>query len=168
VGGPNLPGQTGISTENKVKSTFLYNFAQFVQWPAEAFPEAETTLVIGILGTDPFGGYLDEIVRGEKLNNRTLVIQRYQRVEEIKICHILFVSQSETNRWDQIFTSVKGRGILTVGDVEDFTRRGGMIRFVTEKNKIRFRVNLEMAKAENLTISSKLLRSAEITGPGKD
>lgn len=168
IGGLDLPAQTAISKEYKVKAAFLYNFSQFVEWPGEAFPEAQTPLVIGVIGEDPFGAYLDEIVRGEKVNNHPVAVQRYHSVEEIKTCHILFVSQSETKHLEQIFTSLKGRKILTVGEVEGFTQRGGMIRFVTEKNKIRFRVNLEAAKAAHLTISSKLLRPAEIIAPGKD
>jgi hypothetical protein len=43
-----------------------------------------------------------------------------------------------------------------------------MIRFVTIDNKIRLRVNVEAARAAGLTISSKLLRPAQIVshGPG--
>jgi hypothetical protein len=166
--GLDLAAQTAISTEYKIKAAFLYNFSQFVDWPAEAFAEAQTPLVIGVIGEDPFGAYLDEIVRGETGNNHPLVVQRYQKVEEIKTCHILFVSQSESKKLEQILTSLKDRRILTVSDVESFAQHGGMIRFVTEKNKIRFRVNLETTKAANLTISSKLLRPAEIIAPGKN
>ena len=166
-GGLDPAAQTATSKEYNVKAAFLYNFSQFIEWPAEAFPEAQTPLVIGVIGEDPFGSYLDEIVRGEKWKNHALVVQRYQQVEEIKTCHILFVSQSETKRVDQILASLNGRPILTVGEVESFAQRGGMIRFATQNNKIRFRVNLESTKAANITISSKLLRSAEIIAPGK-
>ncbi len=146
----------------------MFNFAQFVEWPETAFPAAETPLVIGVLGEDPFGPYLDETVRGEKVNNRPLVVERYRRVEEVKICHILFISRSETDRLEKIFASLKGRNILMVGDSDHFCGKGGTIRFVTEKNKTRLRVNLAAAKAANLTISSKLLRPAEIVTPEKD
>ncbi|HEX3989426.1 MAG TPA: YfiR family protein, partial [Verrucomicrobiae bacterium] len=117
---------------------------------------------------DPFGASLDEIVRGEKVNNRSLFIQHYQRIEDIKDCQILFICQSENRRLEEIFPALKDRSILTVGDTDGFAKRGGMIRFVTEKNKIRFRINVEAAKAANLTISSKLLRLAEIVAPGED
>ena len=162
------PAQAAPPAEYQLKAIFLFNFAQFVEWPPEAFPEANTPLIIGVLGEDPFGAYLDQTVRGEKVNDRLLAVQRYRRVDEIKTCHILFISQSEANRLEPIFTSLKGRNTLTVGDAVGFARRGGMIRFVTEKNKIRLRINLEAAKAANLTISSKLLRPAEIVEPGKD
>jgi len=148
-------------TEYQVKAVFLFNFAQFVDWPPKAFPETQTALVIGVLGENPFGTYLDETVRGEKVKDRPLVVQRYRRVGEIKTCHVLFISRSETDRLEQIIASVKGRNILTAGDAEDFALRGGMIQLVTEKNKIRMRINLQAVKAANLTISSKLLRVAE-------
>ena len=167
LGAMNLPAQAAASKEYQVKAVFLFNFSQFVEWPTNAFPEAQTPLVIGVLGEDPFGTYLEETVRGETVNNHPLVIQHYRRAEDIKACHILFISRSEADRLGRILESLKGRNILTVGDIEGFARQGGMIRFVTEKNKIHLRINLEAAKAASLTISSKLLRPAEIVDPGK-
>jgi len=154
--------------EYDLKATFLYHLAQFVEWPPEAFPTEDTPLVIGILGLDPFGKILDEIVDGEVVKNRNLKVRRFSSMEEVKLCHILFISQSESKRLEQIVAALKGRSILTVSDSVGFTRYGGMIRFVTEKNKVRLRINLEAATAANLTISSKLLRPAEIATPGKD
>lgn len=150
--------------EYDLKATFLYHLAQFVEWPTEAFPTEETPLVIGILGIDPFGKVLNEIVDGEVVKNRKLKVQRYRNVEEIKDCHILFISQSESGRLDQIFSNLKERNILTVGDTEGFAQQGGVVRFLTEKNKIRLRINIDAAKAAGLTISSKLLRAAELVG----
>ena len=107
VGGLNLPAQSNATKEYKIKAVFLFNFSQFVTWPTNAFPEAQTPLVIGVLGEDPFGTYLDETVRGEEVDKHPLVIQHYRRAEEIKTCHILFISQSETGRMDQILASLK-------------------------------------------------------------
>ena len=152
--------------EYEVKATFLYHLAQFVEWPAEAFPAAETPLVIGVLGQDPFGKTLDEIIQNELVKNRKLVVQRYRQAGEIGICHVLFISRSEEERLDQILSRFKGRSTLTVGDSEGFARRGGAVRFFTEKNKVRLRINLDTAKAANLTISSKLLRASELVGSG--
>lgn len=159
--------QSSPSREYQVKAVFLFNFAQFVEWPANAFPESQTPLVIGILGEDPFGTYLDEAVRGETVNDHPLVVQRYRRTEDITTCHILFISLSEGSRLEQVLTDLKGRNILTVGEGEGFARQGGMIRFVMDHNRVRLRINLEAAEAANLKLSSKLLRPAEIVGPEK-
>src|SRR6266542_5258052 len=166
--GSGLAAQSAPTPEYRLKAVFLFNFAQFVEWPASAFPEPDTPLVIGVLGDDPFGAYLDETVRGERVNDRPLTVRRYRRVEEIGACHILFISRQEQGHLDQILDSLKGRSILTVGDAEGFASRGGMIRFTTEQNRIRLRVNLDAARAANLTISSKLLRPAQIVSTGGD
>jgi len=154
--------------EYQVKAAFLFNFAQFVDWPETAFPQADTPLTIGVLGDEPFGGALDEIVRGEQVHGRTLRVQHCRRVEEAAGCHVLFISRSESGRLEQIVGSLRGRSILTVGDSEDFVQRGGMISFINERNKIRLRINRDLAAGAGLTISSKLLRVAEIVTTGKD
>jgi hypothetical protein len=164
------PGNTSAqsSPEYQLKAVFLFNFAQFVEWPASAFPEPDTPLGICILGKDPFGGYLDETIRGETVANHPLTVRRYRSVDELKGCHILFVSRQEQNHVSEILDSLKGRSVLTVSDAERFASRGGMIRFVTDHNRIRLRINLEAARAANLTLSSKLLRPAQIVPAGKD
>jgi hypothetical protein len=162
----NAPAQS--SPEYQLKAVFLFNFAQFVEWPASAFPEPDTPLGICILGEDPFGAYLDETVRGETVANHPLAIRRYRTVDEIRGCHILFVSRQEQGHLSEILDSLKGHSVLTVSDAERFASRGGMIRFVTDHNRIRLRINLEAARAANLRLSSKLLRPAQIVPAGKD
>ena len=150
------------SAEYQIKAVFLFNFTQFVDGPAPAFADPKTPLVIGILGEDPFGSYLDELVQGEKVGGRPMIIRRFRRGEAIDTCHILFIGRTETAHSNQTMLSLRGRSILTVGDADAFSRQGGMVRFVTEGGKIRLRINVEAAKAGGLTISSKILRSATI------
>jgi len=159
--------RTELSKEYQVKAVFLFNFTQFVEWPATAFTEPETPFVIGILGKDPFGNFLDQTISGEKVSGRPIVVQRFQTLEEIKTCHILFINVTD-NRFKPTITSLKNKNILTVGDANGFTKQGGMIRFITEENKIRIRINLEASEAADLTISSKLLRLAEIVSTQKN
>ncbi|HWA24143.1 MAG TPA: YfiR family protein [Lacunisphaera sp.] len=152
----------GAPAEYQLKAVFLFNFAQFVEWPPAAFEAADSPLVIGILGDDPFGPVLDETVRGEKIGPRPLAVRRYKRAGDIDACHILFISRSEEVHIVQVATELRDRPILTVSDIEGAARRGVMIRFITENRRIRLRINLESARAAGLTISSKLLRPAEI------
>jgi len=153
------------ASEYEVKAVFLFNFAQFVDWPAEAFPASDTPLVICVLGNDPFGGALDRTVRDERLGGRPFQVRRYQSVDEIKTCHILFISRSEGDRPRAILAGLKNRPVLTVSDADGFAERGGMIRFVTDRNRIRLQLNTNATEAAHLTISSKLLRVAEIVTP---
>jgi hypothetical protein len=164
----NLPVQTPTSSEYQVKAVFLFNFTQFVEWPASAFPNEKAPLVIGVLGEDPFGLFLDETVQGEKVNGHPLVVRRFQRAEDTGPCHILFINWGKGDKLKQLLADLKGRSVLTVSDAADFARQGGMVRFLTENNKIRIRINLKATKAADLTISSKLLRLAEIVDSKHD
>lgn len=159
---------TTTSPEYQLKAVFLFNFAQFVEWPARAFREPKAPLVIAVLGEDPFGSYLDDLMKGEKIGGRPLLIRRCKHVEELAECHMVFICRSETRELDKIITQLKNRSILTVSDTDTFTRQGGMVRFATENGKIRLRINVEAAKTGDLTISSKILRPGTIVPPGKD
>ncbi len=165
---PAAPVQPTPSAEYQLKAVFLFNFAQFVEWPARAFLEPKAPLIIGVLGEDPFGAYLDDLVSGEKVGDRPLLVRRFKRAEDLTECHIIFICRSEARNLDQIVAGLKERSLLTVSDVDTFTRQGGMVRFATENGKIRLRINVEVARSCDLTISSKILRPGTIVTPGKD
>lgn len=148
--------------EYDLKAVFLYNFALFIEWPPEVFGENHAEFVIGVLGSDPFGEALDEVVTGETAKGRPFVIRRFRRPQDARDCQILFVSESETPRMPQIVAHFRGRPVLLVGDDANFTEAGGMIAFVTEENRVRLRVNSAAVQNSRLLISSKLLRLAEV------
>lgn len=157
-----LSAHRPVVPEYQIKAIFLFNFTQFVEWPATVLPQPETPLIIGILGEDPFGNYLEETVTGEKVNGHPLAIEHYKNIAEVKTCHILFVNQAETNKPEQAMINLKGKYILTVSDGNNFIKQGGMIRFFTKNNKIQIQINPEAAREANLTISSRLLSVAEL------
>lgn len=161
------PTQPSVK-EYQVKATFLCNLAQFVDWPAAAYPVADAPMTIGVLGENPFAGALEEAVRDEQAHGRALQVRHFRRVEDVADCQVLFICRSESDRLESILAALRGRSILTVGDFEGFAKRGGMVRFVSKKKKIRMRISPDAAATAGLTISSKLLRAAEIIRVGKD
>jgi YfiR/HmsC-like len=163
----NPSAEAQVSREYELKAVFLYNFTQFTDWPESAFAETNTPVTIGILGTDPFGRALEDTVKGETVRGHPLRIEHYRHAEEIKTCHILFISQSEARHTNEIVKSLKGKPVLTVADGDGPSTTEAVIRFVVESNKVHFRINLESANAANLVLSSKLLRVAESPPPGK-
>lgn len=152
-----------VTRENTIKAVFLFNFTQFIEWPADAFASPSSPLVIGILGDDPFGAHIDETIQGEKAGSHPLIVQRFRERKDIKNCHILFINAKEADK--EMLSSFSGKNVLTVSDAKNFMQAGGMIRFSTENNKIKLEINPEAAKAEGLAISSKLLRIATIFNP---
>ena len=116
VGAGAVQPQRMVTQEYDLKAAFLFNFAQFVEWPAEAFGEGRAPIVIGILGSDPFGRSLDDIVAGETIRSRPLVVRRYQSIEQADTCHILFISSSEAGQLEHVLKTLGRRSVLTVGD----------------------------------------------------
>jgi len=164
--GGGLLGAAAPVSEYQLKAVFLFNFAQFVEWPPAALPGDSAPFVIGVLGKDPFGADLDDIVRGETVNRHPLSVVRYQDVAEVRDCQILFIAASELPQLEGILAALRGRSILTVTDADSPAVRGVMIALVRQEKRIRLRIDLQATKASNLTISSKLLRPAEIVGSG--
>jgi hypothetical protein len=164
-------GDASDSSEYLVKAGFIYNFAKFVEWPSTAFAEPDSPIVIGVLGTDPFGDIINRVVEGKKIGSRGFVVRRFKwskelkDLKEFKECRILFVSSSEKLHFEEIVEAVKGLPILTVGETPGFAERGGMIRLMLEDNRVRFEVNVAAAHDGNLNISSRLLTLARIIAP---
>jgi len=159
------PAQT-VPKEYQVKAVFLFNFVQFVEWPAAAFAETNSPVVVGVLGDDDIVASLEKVLRGETIKNRPLTIRQSRRVEDLRGCHLLFVSKSEKAHLGPILTNVAGASLLTVGETEGFAHRGGVINFYLEANKTRFEINLDTARHHGLKISSQLLSLGKIIGPG--
>jgi len=153
------------SSEYLIKAGFIYNFAKFVDWPATAFAQPDSPIVIGILGIDPFGPLIDQVVQNKKIGARSFVVKRLKwgtDLKELRDCKILFVGESEKAHIDELVQIVKTLPILTVGETPGFAERGGVIRFVLEDNRVRFEINVEAAHQADLTISSRLLTLARI------
>jgi hypothetical protein len=150
--------------EYQVKAVFLFNFTQFVEWPAAAFADEKAPFVICVVGRDPFGKNLDEAVRGERVGSRELVVQRHESVDQLGHCQILFVADPAAERPAELAAALEGRSVLTVGDAQGRAGRDVVIGFVSDRNRIRLRINLKAAQEAGLVISSKLLRPAEIVG----
>jgi hypothetical protein len=146
------------SLEYQVKAAFLLNFIKFTEWPPSAFTASDSPIFICILGADPFGDALDQVIAGESVNGKKVAVERLKRAPSAKACQVLFISKSEKNI-DKILPAL-GPGVLTVGDEETFIRGGGMISFVIENRRVRFDINQTAAENAALKLSSKLLSVA--------
>ncbi len=150
--------------EYELKAAFVYNFVQYCKWPANAFDNPSSPLVIGILGDDPFGGALEKALRGKDAGGRKITVKRSHNVDSLKGCQALFVSKSEGGQAAQIIAAMQGTPVLTVGDMEQFARQGGIINFTIEGDKVRFEINRGAAGRAGLKLSSDLLKFAIIVG----
>jgi hypothetical protein len=148
---------------HKIQAAFIYNFIDFVKWPDQVNTGSGGQLTIGILGGDKFGNAFDE-VDGTTILGKTLKVRKSDRLEELTDSWILFVASSESPRVEEILNACEGKPILTVSDMEEFTRNGGMIQFyaveINGEVKVRFDVNKQRVDQSDLTISYQLLSLA--------
>jgi len=163
---PGLHAAGATATELQVKAVFVYNFSHFVDWPDAAFGGDTEPFMIGVVGNDGFASLLDDVVRGELVDGRSIQVRRFRAGEPITDVHLLFVDRSQGSQLEQIAELLKGRGTLTVSDLDDATRRGAMIQLANVNNRIRVRINVDSARAAGLSVNSNLLRQAEIVRSG--
>ena len=161
-GAPQPAARAAAPTEHEVKAVFLFNFSHFVAWPAEAFGSTTEPFVIGVLGNGEIAGQLDRAIRGENVDGRPLQVRRYGSAAEVGGCQILFVDRSEVAGLERILPRLQAAHTLTVSDAEGAARRGVMIQMINDRSRIRLLINLANAQAAGLSISSNLLRPAEI------
>ncbi len=157
-----MQAQSAASKEYQIKAAFLFNFVQFVEWPANTFTNNEAPFSIGILGEDPFGKALDETIQGETIQKRKLIIHRAQKWEDLQNCQIIFISRSEKGKVAEILSKLNARSVLTVSEFQGFANRGGVINFYLEGNKVRFEINAAIAQRQGLKLSSQLLSVGKI------
>ncbi|PAU80767.1 hypothetical protein CK501_08345 [Halovibrio salipaludis] len=148
--------------EFQVKALFLYNFANFVEWPERAFDGPEASLRMCLYGAVPFGSFLDS-VNGVRVRDRTLdVIRTTDRSDIEQGCHILFVGIDQLDKLEEFFSDINHMYVLSVGNTEGFARRGGVINIYRTRDERKFEINLSQAIENGLLISSDLLSLARI------
>jgi hypothetical protein len=163
AGTSTLSAQTPKITEYQVKAAYLANFGKFVEWPAVATLAARSeTFNICVLGQNPFGADLDAAVANETIDGAHMVAKRISQPQDAVDCRIVFISASEAGQWKEILAALGTSSILTVSDMPQFSRRGGIIQFLLDGNKVRFEINLAATERVRLKLSSQLLKLAVI------
>jgi hypothetical protein len=148
-------------TDRDVKAAFVYNFAKFVEFPSGTFSSADSPIIIGIFGDDQFSSTIEKLIKGKSVDGRRLEVRRFEKPRDCDACQMLFVGSSDSERVSSALDRVRSTTLLTIGDSDGFTRRGGVIGFVVDREKIGFEINVGAAKRHGLKISSKLLNLAK-------
>jgi hypothetical protein len=159
-------GQPGPApAEYDVKAAYLFNFGKFLRLEGDATPPRRSTFDICILGHDPIGHVLDDIVANQSIDGRPVRVVRVGDANLTRGCDILFVSPDEGDGIPLDLDAIAKADVLTVSDAPDFLQYGGMIQFVMEDGRVRFAVNLDAVCRTHLVLSSELLRVASsVTG----
>ena len=144
-----------------MKSAMLYHFATFTRWPKNSFTFPDTPIRFCVLGEDPFGPDLDSLVNYQ-IHGRDILTTRLRKVQHAKECHVLFIAESEAKHVQSILQALAGLPVLTIADMDEFARLGGIVHLKIMEESIRFQINTGSAFRDGLSFSSELLMLADI------
>lgn len=156
---------TAQTLEYAVKANYLYKFAPFVEWPPRTFPSATSPFNVCVLGEAPFGDALEEATQGQRIGEHPIAVHRLTAATSATGCHVAYIGRSNTTK--ETLDALRGHPVLTVTD-SDHGVKGGVVHFVLQRGRVRFAIDTRAARAQGLTISSKLLGLAINARQGGD
>lgn len=146
-------------TEPSLKAAFIYSFAKFTEWPTDALA-ATKPFVACVVGDEQTGDALERAVKGRSLTGHPVIVEKVPVSGSLRSCHLLYVSNLVPSQAAQVITSIRTLPVLTISDMDDFMRLGGIAQVFVENGKMRFDMNYALAKRNHLQLSSKLLSLA--------
>ena len=148
------------AAERRVKAAYLYKFAGYVEWPADAFATAGSPLVIGVAGDDALRDELRRLVQDRTVGGRAVQVRGVQAQEAVRGIHVLYVGELSTDERDALRRQTASRPVLLVSDLAQARALGSMVRFVPVDDRLRFDVDLAPVNAGRLKVSALMLSAA--------
>lgn len=152
--------QQSVLSGAQIEAAFIYNFTKFVEWPETVFASKTQPIVIGVLGASALTSELTTIVEGRKVNGRPIVVRDVMDHSDVELTNVLFVAESEDERFAAMEPVIGGRPILTIGETSGFAAAGGAFRFVGHNGKLRFEINMASVEQSGLKVSGELQKLA--------
>jgi hypothetical protein len=146
----------------RVEAAFVYNFTQFIGWPADTFSDKDAPFVVAVVGEDPLAGALEQAMAGKVANGRPIVVRHFASPERVEGCQILFVPVTQDAAAPAILGKAANRPILTVGQTDAFMRSGGAVRLFVEDGRVKFQINPDVIDAAKIKASAKLMKLARV------
>jgi iron complex outermembrane receptor protein len=165
--GAYVDGQTPRD-ESQIKAAFVYNFLKFVEWPAEVFHRPDEPLVVAIVGEGPTAEATEQFLATKQVGGRRILVRRVGWEEPLAGVHAVFVTEGDAKKLRYVLAAASARPILSIGEGESFASSGGLIGLVIEQRKVRFDIDMAVAEATGLKVSSKLLALTRVVHPAKD
>lgn len=152
--------------EYTLKAAFLYNFLKYTTWPEGTFEEDDDPIVLGVIGKDPFGKILDEVLDEKEVGDHPIVVRRLERVmdvKDVKDVHALFLGEMRSKQRKALYEKLADQAVLSVGDERGMAGKDGCVAsFYLKKGNVRFEVSLKAVERATLSLSSQLLKLADV------
>jgi hypothetical protein len=165
IGAATLVGQSAPLTV--LKAAFLFNFANFSDWPADHLLPGQA-LSLCVIGDGAVADALSETIRGRTVKGHELTVEVLKADGNIRACHLLYASGFDTSVIAQLVQVLRGAAVLTVSDSDKFAESGGVAQLIVENDRMRFAINPAAATRARIRLSSKLLNLARMVKDAAD
>jgi hypothetical protein len=149
-----------------VKAAYLYRFAGYVNWPADA--QSSGPFVIAVLGAPQIALELRRLAVTHKVDGHVIEVHEVRTAREVGRPAMLYLAPGHAERLPIVEPALSGVSILVVTDEDDGLDRGAVLNFVTLDHRVRFEVLLPAAERAHLKVSADLLAVAvRVRGGGR-
>ncbi len=145
--------------EYHLKAVFIERFFRFIEWDLK--DSLSDTLKFGVIGSSTVTIEFSVYFKNIKVNDQTVELIDITNLSQLPPVDIIFVLESTPWETGEI-KDTAGSNTIIIGDEPMMAEYGAIISFVIRKQKLRFRINLDNAKKNNIKISSYLLEMAEV------
>ena len=150
--------------EQKIRAGLVYNYLKYTTWPLREGGGEAKYLSVCLYGGDAFGGALNPL-EGRTAQQYTIHITRLSGSASVANCDLLYIDRSQEDRLDSILAQAQGRNVLTMSDIANFAKRGGMVGFSMQDQRIHMAINKKAAEDSGIAIQPRMLRLGEVVAP---
>lgn len=142
---------------HQLKAAFVFKFAQFTTWST---PPAGESFTICLEGANARGGAF-AMVAGKTLNDKPVEVKYLSSARSLDECQVAYLNPASQKELAEWMEKVDSLPILTVSDYPDASKENVMIEFISEPNRVAFKVNLSAVRRSGLSISARVLQLAQ-------
>jgi len=152
-----LSSLNGYESEDKLKVIIIGKVANYIKWKEKDNKQ----FIITVLNY-PNENLFNDLLNGKKIKKKDILIKYIDNIDQLSDTDILYIPVSQASKLTNILKNTDGKNILTVSGIRGFAEKGGIVQVYFVSQKVKLKVNLDVAKRESLKISSSLLRIAKI------
>ncbi len=140
-----------------IHTVYIYSFIKYVEWPTGT---REGDFIIGVLGESPIVRALKKMAKLKKAGTQKIVIKEFNDPVEMTTCHVLFLSNSNQDKFEGVIEKLKNRPTLLITESKGLAKKGSCINFVRKGNNLAFELNRTSVDRANLKVAGELVKLA--------
>jgi hypothetical protein len=144
--------------EYQVKTVFVYNLARFTYWPHTALAGTNDFVVCFV--NERLALPYADLIEGRLVQGHRVRVTYWRQPGDERDCHLVFMNTDDRQTIRYLLDSLRGKPVLSVGEVPGFAQAGGIINLVKRADRIGIEINVDAVARARLKINAQLLQLA--------